>query len=147
MKAKVLFWLYCCSRIQVADEENSWVEYSTIRADIKFQILFLFSYSDMWKRPSQQLLVLSEKKKQNNVWNLYKVNNSDTRTTLLMSASRTDVFICDFEQVSAGWRKEKYVIKKLVELILRIKSMIREILFQISLQLQTLVANLFPVMV
>ena len=66
--------------------------------------------------PSQQLLVQSQQwKHQNNVWNLFKINNDDTRTTSITSfwglycypkavfTHRSSVSIVDFKQVNSGW--------------------------------------------
>ena len=40
--------------------------------------------------------MLTYLKKQNNEWNMFKINNEDTRTTLLTSSG---VFVVTFEQI------------------------------------------------
>ena len=48
--------------------------------------------------PSRQLHVQSLQRKQNKVWNMFKVNNKDTPLTPCSSGS-----IVNFQQVNAGW--------------------------------------------
>ena len=57
-----------------------------------------FYFYDQSKEISQYLLVQSQKRKhQSNMWNLFKVNNKDAKTTSVMPFG---VFIVNFEQIS-----------------------------------------------
>ena len=59
-----------------------------------------------WRPPARYLLVLSQQwKHQNNAWNLFKVNNKDTRMTWMNTdfTHSSGSYVVNFEPVNAGW--------------------------------------------
>ena len=76
------------------------------------------SVCKLYSLPSRRLVQSQQQKYQNNMWNLFKVNNKDSRTTSLTSFyclyCWTDFIHCsgvsgvDFKQVNTGWVSISY---------------------------------------
>ena len=72
----------------------------------------IFAYHFVVSQKLQtQLVFTCSKSTVNNMWNLFKVNNKDIRTTLLTEFTHCSVFsIVAFEQVNADWKRPLRVL-------------------------------------
>ena len=70
-------------------------------------------------QPSRDILVQSQQwKHQSNVWNLFKVNNKDTRTSMTLNRFHS-LFWCFYYWLPAGkwWFNTDYYVRALLHLI------------------------------
>ena len=120
MESKLKFWVgstLACSELEVKNGKNLW---KWCWLEIKLDRLFLDQpfQRKICNPASHYMSNINKRNTRTKVWNMFKVNNKDTKTTpaflLCFRFYFYSVSIVNFEHVIAGW-EEAFQSKKKVQ--------------------------------